>query len=120
MHVADDPQFWTALEELVRTSETVIDRPRGLPHPNFPELIYPFDYGYLTGTSGGDGDALDVWLGSGDHGSVTAVACTVDPYKRDGELKVFLGCSETELLTISDWLRREAELPHLLIQRPRH
>ncbi len=114
----DDPDFWTTLDSLVNDCEIVVDRPRGQPHPRFPELIYPFDYGYLKGTSGGDGDAIDVWLGPSANRSVTAVACTVDPYKRDAELKVFVGCTAVEQQTISDFLRNEAELPHLLIPRP--
>lgn len=40
-----DEDFWQALDELIRTSEIVIDRPRGSAHPRYPEMIYPVDYG---------------------------------------------------------------------------
>lgn len=113
----DDPDFWRELDHLAATCEIVIDRPAGQPHPNFPELIYPYDYGFLRGTSGGDGAEIDVWLGTSGSRKVTAVACTVDPYKRDAELKVFLGCTVSELEAISRWLRVAAELPHLVIRR---
>lgn len=112
-----DAQFWLDLDELVATSEVLVDRPAGQPHPDFPELIYPFDYGCLAATTGGDGAEIDVWIGSLTELTVTAVACTVDRYKRDAELKVFLGCSEDDLARISTFLRVEAELPHLLILR---
>ena len=36
-----DAQFWLDLDELVATSEVLVDRPAGQPHPDFPELIYP-------------------------------------------------------------------------------
>ena len=39
--------FWKALDELVNSSEIVIDRPRGSAHPRFPNFIYKVDYGYL-------------------------------------------------------------------------
>ena len=113
----DDSDFWRELDYLAQTCNAVIDRPAGQPHPDFPELIYPFDYGFLRGTSGGDGAEIDVWLGASGDRAVTAVACTVDPYKRDAELKVFLGCTPTELEALSRFLRVEAELPHLVIRR---
>ena len=113
----DDPSFWLELDVLCRDCEIVVDRPRGRSHPHFPQLIYPRDYGYLQGTSGGDGAEIDVWLGESGDRQVTAVACSVDPYKRDAELKLFVGCTQAELELISRWLRVEAELPHLLIAR---
>lgn len=113
----DDPNFWRELDHLAQTCELIVDRPAGQSHPNFPELIYPYDYGYLQGTSGGDGSEIDVWLGRSRSLGVTAVACTVDPYKRDAELKVFLGCTLQELEEISRFLRVDAELPHLVIRR---
>lgn len=43
----DDAEFWKALDELVGSSEIVIDRPRGTVHPKYPDFIYKVDYGYL-------------------------------------------------------------------------
>ncbi len=42
-----DVEFWEALDELVNSSEIVIDRPRGIVHPKFPDFNYKVDYGYL-------------------------------------------------------------------------
>jgi len=88
-----NPAFWTLLDELVATSEVVIDRPRGSAHPRFPENIYPYDYGYLEGTISSDGQGIDVWLGSGDTQQLTAVLISADLRKRDAELKLLLGCT---------------------------
>ncbi len=44
---------WTRLDGLVASRDVVIDRPKGTTHPRFPGLVYPLDYGYLKGTSGG-------------------------------------------------------------------
>ena len=57
-------EFWAALDKLVETSEIVIDRAKGTPHPRYTEYIYPLDYGYLDGTSSMDGEGIDLWLGS--------------------------------------------------------
>jgi len=63
MQVANVTDFWKRLDDLVATKRLVVDRPRGNHHPRYPEMVYPLDYGYLEGTSGGDGNELDVWRG---------------------------------------------------------
>ena len=45
-----EDSFWKVIDSLMRESELVIDRPKGLHHPRFSELIYPVDYGYLKNT----------------------------------------------------------------------
>ncbi len=45
-----------------KTVDIVIDRPLGSAHPAHPDMIYPVNYGYIPGTRGGDGEALDVYL----------------------------------------------------------
>ena len=39
-----------------------IDRPLGSAHPRHPEMIYPVNYGYVTGVIGGDGSEQDIYL----------------------------------------------------------
>lgn len=110
--------FWTFLAELVASSSVIIDRPRRSAHPRNPNLIYPFDYGYLEGTTAGDGQGIDVWLGSGDRGQVTGVVCTVDLHKRDAELKVLLGCTAQEAQIISEFLNGTERLRCVVVPRP--
>ena len=43
--------FWNALDELVSSSEIVIDRPKGSAHPRFPEFISQVNNGYLKYTA---------------------------------------------------------------------
>lgn len=92
-----DDTFWNALDTLVATSEIVIDRPRGSAHPRYPRIIYPLDYGYLSGTSGGDGNEIDIWRGSLSEDRLDAVVCTADPHKRDAEVKLLIGLSDEQL-----------------------
>ena len=96
--------FWSNLESLIASSELVIDRPRGSVHPRHPSVTYPVDYGFLKGTSGGDGEGIDVWRGSLPDGRLDAIVCTVDSEKRDSEVKLLLGCSPAEKQVILDFL----------------
>ncbi len=92
--------FWDYLDQLVSSQTLVIDRPCGSHHPRFPEVIYPLDYGYLEGTTSGDGGGIDVWRGTSGARHLSAVILTVDLHKRDAEIKFLLGCSEQEIHTI--------------------
>lgn len=110
-------EFWNLLDDLVRQSELVIDRPRGSAHPKFPHLIYPVDYGYLKGTSSMDGDGIDVWVGTVPEQKVDAIICVVDALKRDSEIKILIGCTEQEKASIYETHNRSQCMKGILIQR---
>jgi inorganic pyrophosphatase len=112
----DNPQFWLDLEHLVSSSQLHIDRPKNSKHPRYADLIYPFDYGELIGTSGGDGAGIDVWVGSLEK-TVMGVLATVDLEKRDSETKILLGCSSLEMQEIRDWYNDVAKVQCLLFSR---
>lgn len=84
-------------DAIVHGSDVVIDRPRGSAHPRFPAVIYPLDYGFLEGTSSGDGQAIDVFVGTAVGAGVCGVAVIADPLKRDSEIKVLLDCAPGEV-----------------------
>ena len=94
-----DDAFWKMLDSLVMDSEIVIDGPKGTVHPKYPDFVYEVDYGYLKDTSSMDGAGIDVWVGSGEK-RVDAVMCTVDCLKRDSEIKILIGCTEEEKLSV--------------------
>lgn len=109
--------FWEHLDRLIVEHPLVIDRPKGTRHPRYPELAYPLDYGYLDGTTSGDGSGIDAWLGSSGARNLSAVLVTVDLFKRDAEIKLVIGCSEEETQTAlacsnNDMMRA------LLVRRP--
>ncbi len=110
-------RFWAAAEQLVGTSEIVIDRPKGTTHPTVPEAIYPVAYGYLTGTTAAaDGEGIDVWVGSLEPKSITGVVCTFDLRRRDAELKLLLGCTTREEDDILSFLNK-GEMAAILVGR---
>ncbi len=95
MPSSPEQDYWQALETLLQNAQIVIDRPRGQPHPRYPELTYPLDYGYLEGTIAGDGAGIDVWVGSQPDRTLTGILCTYDSIKRDAEIKILTGCTPT-------------------------
>jgi inorganic pyrophosphatase len=95
-----DERYWQALQTLLLEAHLVIDRPRGQAHPRYPDLVYPLDYGYLEGTTAGDGGGIDVWIGSLGSRALTGILCTFDTVKRDAEIKLLAGCSALDVETI--------------------
>ncbi len=95
--------FWNQLDALIDTSDLTIDRPKGSLHPRRPSIVYPLDYGYLSNTSGGDGDEIDVWRESRPDDVLDAVICTTDLHKRDTEVKLLIGCSLEERQIICEF-----------------
>lgn len=97
-----DLTFWESLDQLVATSEIVIDRPKGSRHPRNPSVVYPLDYGYLDETVAIDGGGIDVWIGSQSDRRVVGILTSADLLKRDAEIKILLGCSEDEMTLASE------------------
>jgi len=112
-----DLDLWANLGRLVADHAVAIDRPAGSTHPEHDWILYPLDYGYLDGTVSADGDGLDVWLGSGDRSELSAVGVTFDPYKRDVEVKLLLGCTPDEVERISRFWN-DHEMAHAFLDRP--
>lgn len=95
--------FWQEFKQLIKTNKIIIDRPKGKPHPRYPDMIYPFDYGYLENTSAGDGDGIDVWIGTSKQKVLTGILCTFDTFKRDAEIKLLIGCSQDDIQIIREF-----------------
>lgn len=108
--------FWNAMDELVNSSEIVIDRPKGTAHPRYPDFIYKVDYGYLKNTSSMDGGGIDVWVGSGEK-RVDAVMCIVDLVKKDSEIKILIGCTEEEKAIVYETHNETPFMKGILISR---
>jgi inorganic pyrophosphatase len=108
--------FWETLDSLL-AHPIIIDRPKGKPHPCYAEMIYPLDYGYLDGTNGGDGEGIDVWIGSltGETQIVGAMA-TMDGLKYELEVKLLINCTQDEVDLVLNFLR-EHQMACILIPR---
>lgn len=49
----------TVLNKIVRVT---VDRPLGSFHPQYPDLYYPVNYGFIPGVPGGDGEEQDAYI----------------------------------------------------------
>ncbi len=45
-----------------KTVTVTVDRPIGSRHPNYPDIIYPINYGYITVITAGDGEEQDAYI----------------------------------------------------------
>lgn len=54
-----EPDYSGILGKTVRGK---IDRPIGSHHPRHPDIVYPVNYGYVEGVTGGDGEEQDVYV----------------------------------------------------------
>ncbi len=105
---ASPDEFWDFLDHLVSEHKIVIDRPKGSTHPRYPGVVYPLDYGYLEGTTSGDGGGIDIWQGTDisttaqgiRKSHISALFLTIDLNKNDVEIKIALDCTDEELQTI--------------------
>ena len=111
-----DIEFWNAVDDLVNSSEIVIDRPKGSSHPKYPDFAYRVDYGYLKDTSSMDGAGIDVWVGSNDK-KVDAIMCIVDLMKKDSEIKILIGCTQEEKKIVYETHNKTPFMTGILIQR---
>jgi inorganic pyrophosphatase len=108
--------FWKRLEGLIAAYPLVIDRPRGSHHPTYPTITYPLDYGYLQRTSGGDGNEIDVWRGSMPGTELVGLVCTVDLMKADAEIKLLVGCTETDIDVVTQF-HNNSHMSAIVIRR---
>lgn len=109
-------EFWNALDELVKNSEIVIDRPKGTAHPKFPDFVYKVDYGYLKDTASMDGGGIDIWVGTGEK-KTDAIMVIVDLMKKDSEIKILIGCTEKEKQIIYQTHNETEYMKGILIRR---
>lgn len=105
--------FWEEITRLTKTHSIVIDRPKGKPHPRYPEMIYPLDYGYIENTSASDGGGIDVWIGSLETKKLTGILCTFDTLKRDAEIKILLGCTAQNVEDIINFHGQAMKILHI-------
>ena len=99
-----------------RHVEIVIDRPKGTSHPQYPDSIYPVDYGYLCDTASMDGSGIDVWVGTGLCG-IDAIICVADLVKGDSEIKILIDCTEEEKRLIFGVHNETENMKGVLVRR---
>lgn len=98
---------WRHWEHLICERGIEIERPRGSDHPRYPGWTYPLDYGFVPGTVGGDGQPVDVFVGTDARGLAAALLVRHDDVE---ELKLLWNTSASEIESAEAFLSR---LPHV-------
>ena len=112
-----DSAFWEYINKLVNTNEIIIDRPKGTKHPKYPDMVYEVDYGYIKGTTTTDNGGIDVFKGSLQNKDINTILCTIDLLKKDIEIKILIGCTETEKQTIYNFLNNSEFMKAIMIEK---
>ncbi len=100
---------WDAWDGVVAKNGVTIDRPLGTPHPRFPEIVYPIDYGFVNNTTSTDGEEVDVFVGTAETGIVGVIA-TVDYRKQDREIKLLYNCSLRQVYLVNGFINFDQQL----------
>lgn len=109
--------FWQKLDTLMLSSTCTIDRPKGTTHFKYSNLVYPVDYGFLSDTTGSDQEPIDLFKGSVSTFSVDAIAVSADILKKDCEVKLLVGCTEDEIMSILSFLNQTEFQKAILVRR---
>ncbi|OJX38006.1 MAG: hypothetical protein BGO78_08180 [Chloroflexi bacterium 44-23] len=96
-------RYWNFLNKLINEHPIVIDRPAGSHHPDFDDLVYPLDYGYLEGTYSMDGGGIDIWMGKSNQNTISGVLCIIDLKKSDSEIKIVFSCNDEEIKNLKEF-----------------
>ena len=122
LHALFEKKFdWAGWELLIRQNGFVIDRAYRSPHPVFPEIRYPIDYGYIRGTIGTEGDEVDLFVGSAANGLV-GLLLTADHRRGDREAKLLYNCTPEEVYLAHGFINFDPARMEgrLVLRRPMH
>jgi inorganic pyrophosphatase len=100
---------WDHWEGLIRRNGITIDRPRGSQHPEFSQIVYPIDYGYVNETLATDGGALDLFCGTAGTG-LAGTVIAVDHRRGDTEFKLLFDCSPEEIYLVNGFINFDRDL----------
>jgi inorganic pyrophosphatase len=96
--------YWDILYGFIESNDIVIDRKKGVPHPNYNNMVYPADYGFIKNTTSMDGNGIDIFIGEEKEKLINGIVCIADCVKNDSEIKIIYGCSPDEINLILGFL----------------
>ncbi|MBP3399494.1 MAG: Inorganic pyrophosphatase [Erysipelotrichaceae bacterium] len=111
--------FWQKIDTLYYSSHMEIVRPKGTAHPQYKNLIYPLDYGYLTDTVGESGHGIAVFMGTSGVETVSTMIIAADILKKDVEIKLLVCCTPEEENAVLEFLNQTDFQKTILVRRGR-
>lgn len=64
-----------------------VDRPMGSAHPKYPDMIYPVNYGYLSGTLSPDGEPEDAYILGVEEPVSSFTGCIIAQIHRENDIE---------------------------------
>jgi len=96
LSLLQDHFSWNRWEQLIIAEGVHLDRPQSTPHPLYPDIIYPMNYGFVCNTMSSDHAEVDVFVGSGAPRLVGMIV-TDDYRQNDQEIKLLWRCVPSEI-----------------------
>ena len=115
--IENNAYFWQKVDALFLSSGYVITRKKGTVHPNFPNLIYPMDYGHLNDTKTTSDTEVSVYRGSLPDSKVSALVVSCDILQRELDVKMLIGCNEDDIESVLRFLNQTEYQKTVLIRR---
>ena len=107
--------FWQKLDAAYLSGEYKVVYKKGTPHAQYPDLVFPCDYGHVN--SSGEGDiSLKVFKGS-RPASVDALVVCANLLERDLNPIVLIGVTEEEKENILKFLNSNEFQKTVLLSR---
>lgn len=117
MELQNSAYFWQKVNTLYLSCGFTIVRKKGDHHPQFANLIYPVDYGYINETKSTNGEGLSLYAGTGDRNKISALVIAVDILSREMDVKVLVGCNSEEEESILRYLNQTDYQKTILVHK---
>jgi len=109
--------FWQKLDSLLSSSGFKIIRHPGDIHPDFSNLSYPTDYGYLNDTKSTSGEGISIYHGTAANGTINGVVVGVDILSKELDAKLIYECTKEEEEKVLHFLNQTNFMKTVLIRR---
>ncbi len=109
--------FWQKIDSIYLSSKFNIAYEKGQAHINFPNLIYPVQYGYLSDLVDEKDLGIAVFKGSANTAKVESLIIAADILKKDIEPKIIVSCTEEEVENILHFLNQTDLQKSIIMKR---
>lgn len=109
--------FWQKLDTLLLSSNFILKQVAGSSHPQYANLIYPVDYGFLTDTLSPDQQGIAMYKGATSSHLVGAILVAADILNKDVEVKFLVGCTPEQEDKILKFVNQTDYQKTILVRR---
>lgn len=115
--ILNNAYFWQKLDTLILSLDYKMIRTTGDVHPQYPNLVYPMEYGYLIDPDKEDLVVTRAFRGSLKNRRCDAIIVGVDILQKSMDIKCLMGCTEQEQMDCLEFLNQTSFQKTVLIRR---